>query len=146
MKFTMVWFDNLQLLPDILLSRKLFASLQTVKMKTLLSGLPTLCLKKVWKLREVLNVLVTTSMGLLRHRRCQRRKGALSNFWNYSRVLAGCFVVECEKVIVFGIYYKKKSRGKVCSIKNSLRSQTKVWKLATLVVVCFYRTETLLEG
>ena len=60
MKFTMVWFDNLQLLSDILLSRKLFASLQTVKMKTLLSGLPALCLKKVWKLREVLNVLVTT--------------------------------------------------------------------------------------
>ena len=40
--------------------------------------------------------------------------------------------MECEKVVVIGIY--KKNSGKVCSITNSLRSQTKVWKLATLSV------------
>ena len=40
-----------------------------------------------------------------------------------SRVLAGCFVMECEKVIVLGIY--KKNSRKVCGTKNSLRCQTK---------------------
>ena len=38
----------------------------------------------------------------------------------------------CEKAIVLGIY--KKNSGKVCSIINSLRSETKVWKLATVDV------------
>ena len=40
--------------------------------------------------------------------------------------------MECEKVVVIGIY--KKNSGKVCSITNSLRSQTKVWKLTTLSI------------
>ena len=57
-----------------------------------------------------------------------------SKFLN-SRMLAGGFVMGCAKknVLVLSIY--KKSSRKVCSITKSLRSQTKVWKLATLTVV-----------
>ena len=54
-----------------------------------------------------------------------------SKFFN-SRVLAGGFVMGCAKeVLVLSIY--KKVVEKVCSITKSLRSQTKVWKLAALV-------------
>ena len=45
-------------------------------------------------------------------------------------------MIECEEVVVLGIY--KKIRGKICSMTNSLRFQTKVGKLATLAVVLFY--------
>ena len=46
-------------------------------------------------------------------------------------MLAGCFAMGCEKVVVLSMY--RKSHGKLSSITNSLRSQTKVWELATLV-------------
>ena len=39
-------------------------------------------------------------------------------------------MIECEKVVVLGMY--KKCCGKVSSKMNSLRFQTKVGKLATL--------------
>ena len=43
-----------------------------------------------------------------------------------------------KNVVVSGIY--KKSSRKVCNITNSLRSQTEVWKLATLsICTIFYR-------
>ena len=45
-------------------------------------------------------------------------------------MLAGSFVTRFEKVVVLGIY--KTSCGKVCSITDDLRSQTKVWELAAL--------------
>ena len=51
-----------------------------------------------------------------------------SKFLN-SRALAGGFVMGCAKKSWFEAYIKKSSR-KVCNITKSLRSQTKVWKLA----------------
>ena len=55
-----------------------------------------------------------------------------SKFLN-SRVLAGGFVIRCAKTSWFQACIKKSSR-KVCSITKSLRSQTKVWKLAALLL------------
>ena len=75
------------------------------------AGLPTLCFKKVWKLREVLNIRVTADYRLAQaqekpagwvrfSRFCLNvTKNFLqkeSKFLN-SRVLAGGFVVECAK-------------------------------------------------
>ena len=50
-----------------------------------------------------------------------------------SRVLAGGSVMGCAKKVLVLSIYKKSS--KVCSITKCLRSQTKVWKLATLLMV-----------
>ena len=47
-----------------------------------------------------------------------------------SRVLAGGLVMGCAKKSWFQAYIK--SSRNVCSITKNLRSQTKVWKLATL--------------
>ena len=110
-----------------------------------------MCFKKGWKLREVLIVRVSTN-----HRFAQAQEelagwGALFSFLSEvtkifckiesrflnSRVLAGGFVMGCaKKVLVFLGIYKKCSR-KVCSITKSLRSQTKVWKLATPFLCTF---------
>ena len=105
-------------------------------------GLPSLRFKKVWKLHEVLNVRVTTGHGPAQAQEVPAEKGCSSRFhsqkfickikykyWNF-RVLAGCFMIKCEQIMVLGIY--KKSLGKICSITKSLRSQTKVWRLVTL--------------
>ena len=99
---------------------------------------------KVWRLCEALNVRVASG-----HRPAQAQEmttgmeaifpflsGPTENFCETEkkycnfRVLAGCFGIECEKVVVLGI--RKRSCEKVCTITESLRSQTKVWKLATL--------------
>ena len=57
-----------------------------------------------------------------------------SKFLN-SRMLAGGFVIGCaKKSWVLSTIYEKGGR-KVCRITTSLRSQTKVWKLATLWVI-----------
>ena len=53
-----------------------------------------------------------------------------SKFLN-SKVLAGGFVMGCAKRFWFSVNIK--SSRKVCNITKSLRSQTKVWKLAALL-------------
>ena len=56
----------------------------------------------------------------------------------------------CNNVLVLGIYKKVLDTRKVCSIiiTNSLRSQTKVWKLATLQPrnYRFYRNGNFCKG
>ena len=52
-----------------------------------------------------------------------------SKFLN-SRVIAGGFVMGCAKKSWFQVYYKKVVEKSACSITKSLKSQTKVWKLA----------------
>ena len=97
-------------------------------------GLPTLCFKKVWKLREVLNVRVAAG-----HRPAQAQEPA--GWWRFSvlseiteffckmeskflnsKVLAGGFVMGCAKRFWFSVNIK--SSRTVCSITKSLRSQT----------------------
>ena len=50
-----------------------------------------------------------------------------------SKVLTGSFAIGCAKKFLVSSIYKKSSR-KVCSKTKSLRSQTKVGKLATLLI------------
>ena len=49
------------------------------------------------------------------------------------RVLAGGFVIGYAKKFWFSANIK--SSRKVCNIRKSLRSQTKVWRLAALIVL-----------
>ena len=74
------------------------------------TGLPTSCLKNVCKLCGMLNVRVNTGHRTTQAQEVSAEKGRSSRFcsqkfickikWKYwnSRVLAGCFVMKCEKV------------------------------------------------
>ena len=69
-------------------------------MQWLLAGLPTLCLKKVWKFNEVLNVLVTTS-----HRPAQAPAGNSRVFlvvlWCSLLLQWGCYNVQSSFTFPF---------------------------------------------
>ena len=109
-----------------------------------------MCLKKVWKLHEVLNVRVTAGHGPAQAQEMRAGRDALPFFlsgqqnlfcnikqeYKTYRVLAGCFVMRCEKVMILDTY--KKIPGKVSLQYN--KSQTKVWELSTLLSRHTYKT------
>ena len=64
-----------------------------------------MCLKKVLKLREVFNLRVTTGALPIFVWAAEIYLQNRVKYWN-SRVLAGCFVIKCEKVIVLGVLKK----------------------------------------
>ena len=79
--------------------------LVTVEKTCITAGVPTLCFKKVWKLRQVLNVSVTAGTGGARwvgalspflSKVTKKFRKTESKFLN-SRVLAGGFVMGCAK-------------------------------------------------
>ena len=100
------------------------------------SWVPRLCFKKVWKICKVLNICVTAG-----HRPAQPQEEPVG----WRRFSRFCLKTQkffakyswlfcdgmCKEVLVLGIY--NKSSRKVCSVTKCLRSQTKVWKLATLL-------------
>ena len=85
------------------------------------TGLPTLCFKKVWKLREVLSAQVNEATSPSRHRKSQLGGGAFPIFvWGYwnlfckielkflnSTVVAGGFEMGCAKSLCFKHIEKK---------------------------------------
>ena len=106
--------------------------------------------KKSGNFANCLTYALLQAISLRRHKRSQLDGGNLfcfclksqkffckieSKFLN-SMVLAGGFVRRCAKKVLVLSTYIKKSSGKVCNVTNSLKSQTKAWKLKRFVLHC----------
>ena len=109
----------------------------------------TLAVQPYYVQYQVLNVCVTISYGPAQAQEepagwkrfslfCLGRRKFLQNRVKILEFQGACWWFcdgMCKNVLVLGIY--EKSSRKVCSITKSLRSQTKVWKLATLCSTAF---------